>query len=59
MVGGIIIAVVLIVVFPVMVMMSMALLAALLGATTKNSVDNQHEASELLEMSEANPYSLD
>ena len=57
MVGGIIIAVLLIVVFPVMIMMSMAGIAALLGATTKNSVDNQHEGSELLEMSEANPYS--
>ena len=59
MVGGIIIAVVLIVVFPVMIMMSMAGIAALLGATTKNSVDNQHVGSELLETSEANPYSLD
>jgi hypothetical protein len=59
MVGGIVIAVLLIVVFPVMIMMSMAVIASLLGATTKNSVDNQHEGSELLEMSEANPYSLD
>ena len=59
MAGGIIIAVLLVVVFPVMIMMSMAAIAALLGATTKNSVDKQHEGSELLEMSEANPYSLD
>ena len=56
MVGGIVIAVVLVVVFPVVVMMSMALIAALLGSTTKTSVDAQHEGSELLEVSEADFY---
>lgn len=56
MVGGIIIVVVLLIAFPVMVMMSLAGVAALLGTTTKNSVDLAHEDSELLEISEANPY---
>ena len=56
MVGGIVIAVLLVVVFPVAVMMSMALVAALLGTTTKNSVDAVHEGSELLEVSETNYY---
>ena len=56
MVGGIVIAVILVVVFPVVVMMSMALLAALLGQTTKNSVDTAHEGSELLEVSETDFY---
>lgn len=50
------IAVVLVVVFPVVVMMSMALIAALLGTTTKNSVDIEHDGSELLEVSETNFY---
>ena len=56
MVGGIVIAVLLVVVFPVLVMMSMTLIAALLGTTTKNAVDEQHADSELLELSESNPY---
>ena len=56
MVGGIVIAVLLVIVFPVTVMMSMTLVAALLGTTTKNSVDAQHEGSELLEVSETDYY---
>jgi hypothetical protein len=56
MAGGIVIAVILVVVFPVMVMMSLTLVAALLGTTTKNSVDGQHEGSELLEVSETDFY---
>ena len=52
MVGGIVIAVILVFVFPVVVLMSMAALAALLGQATKQSVDAQHEGSELLEVSE-------
>lgn len=57
MVGGIVIAVLLVIVFPVVVMMSLALVAAVLGATTKNSVDAEHEGSELLEVSETDFYS--
>ncbi len=56
MVGGIVIAVLLVIVFPVAVMMSMALIAALLGTTTKNTVDADNEGSELLEVSETNFY---
>jgi len=56
MLGGIIIAVVLVIVIPVSIMMSMGAAAALLGTTTKNAVDNDHADSELLEISEANPY---
>ncbi len=56
MVGGIIIVVLLLVVFPVAIMMSGAIFAALIGTTSKNSVDAQHEDSELLAVSEQNPY---
>jgi len=57
MVGGIIIVVLLLVVFPVAIMMSGAVFAAMVGSTTKNAVDAKHEGSELLEISESNPYS--
>jgi len=57
MVGGIIIVVLLLVVFPVAIMMSGAVFAAMVGSTTKNAVDAKHEGSELLEVSESNPYS--
>ncbi len=57
MVGGIIIVVLLLAVFPVSVMMSMTAVAALLGTTTKNAVDNDHEDTELLTLSETNFYS--
>lgn len=56
MVGGIIIVVVLLVIFPVAVLMSFAALAALMGTAAKNSVDLAHQDSELLEISESNPY---
>ena len=56
MVGGIIIVVLLLVVFPVAIMMSGAIFAALLGSTTKSAVDREHKGSEALAVSEANPY---
>lgn len=56
MVGGIIIVVLLLVVFPVAILMSGAVFAAILGTVAKNSVDNDHADSELLEISEANPW---
>ncbi|MGI9604789.1 MAG: hypothetical protein ACR2P0_01495 [Acidimicrobiales bacterium] len=56
MVGGIVIAVLLLVVFPVAIMMSGAILAAVLGSSAKNAVDAEHVDSELLEISESNPY---
>jgi len=56
MVGGIIIVVLLLVIFPVSIMMSGAIFAALLGSTTKSAVDGDHKGSEALAVSEANPY---
>lgn len=56
MVGGIIIVVLLLVVFPVSIMMSGAIFAALVGSTTKGAVDAQHKDSEALALSESNPY---
>jgi hypothetical protein len=38
------------------IMMSGAIFAALVGTTSKNSVDAQHKDSELLAVSEQNPY---
>lgn len=55
-IGGIVIAVILLIVFPVAIMMSGAVFAALLGTSAKKSVDRVHKRSELLEISEANPY---
>lgn len=57
MVGGIIIVVLLLVVFPMAIMMTGAVFAAVVGSTSKNAVDAEHESSELLEISESNPYS--
>ena len=48
--------VILLVVFPVGFMMTMGVVAALLGSTTKSSVDADHADSELLDLSEADPY---
>ena len=54
--GGIVIVVLLLVVFPVAIMMSGALFAAVLGSTTKGAVDAAHADSEALTLSESNPY---
>jgi len=56
MLGGIIIAVLLLIVMPIAIMMSGAIFAALIGNTTKNSVDAAHEGSEALALSETNFY---
>ncbi len=48
--------VVLVVVMPVGILMSGAVGAALLGRLLKTDVDAAHEGSELLGVSEANPY---
>ena len=56
MVGAIIISVVLLLVFPIAIIMSGAVFAAMLGSTTKNAVDADHKGSELLKISESNPY---
>ncbi|MDE0927706.1 MAG: hypothetical protein OSA06_02960 [Acidimicrobiales bacterium] len=56
MLGAIIMIVLLVVVIPVGVLMSGALGAAVIGGKLKNTVDADHEGSELLAVSEANPY---
>ncbi len=56
MVGGIIIAVVLLLVFPVMIIVSGGILTAMLSMALKKSVDNQYVGTEALELSRSNPY---
>jgi len=56
MAGGIIIVVLLLVIFPVGIMMSGAIFAAIVGSTSKKAVDAEHQDSELLAVSESNPY---
>ncbi|HBL09490.1 MAG TPA: hypothetical protein EYM46_04600 [Acidimicrobiia bacterium] len=56
MAGAVIMIVVLVVVMPVGILMSGAVGAALLGRLLKTDVDAAHEGSELLGVSEANPY---
>ncbi len=48
--------VVLVVVMPVGILMSGAIGASVLGRLLKGDADARHEGSELLEVSEANPY---
>ncbi len=54
--GTVVMIVLLVVVFPVLFLMSMALIAALLGGSLKRSVDADHEGHELLALSNDNPY---
>ena len=56
MVGGIIIAVVLLLVFPVVIIMSGGILTAMLSMALKKSVDSQYVGTEALELSRSNPY---
>ena len=56
MVGGIIIAVVLLLVFPVTIIVSGGILTAMLSMALKKSVDNQYVGTEALELSRSNPY---
>ena len=56
MAGAVIMIVVLVVVMPVGILMSGALGAFALGNLLKRDADVRHEGSELLEVSEANPY---
>ncbi len=51
MVGAIIIAAILVVVFPVVFLVSMGVLAGVLGQTTKVDVDRRYEGTEYLELS--------
>ena len=56
MLGAIIMIIILVVVIPVAVLMSGAIGSALLGGLLKKNVEDDHEGSELLEVSESNPY---
>ncbi len=56
MLGAIIMIIILVVVIPVAVLMSGAIGASLIGGLLKKNVDEDHEGSELLEVSESNPY---
>jgi hypothetical protein len=49
--GTVVIIVLLVLVFPVLFLMSMAAIAALLGTLLKNDVDASHEGTELLTLS--------
>ena len=51
MVGAIVMAVVLVVVVPVGFLITMGVVAALLGQTTKTDVDRRYEGTEYLELS--------
>ncbi len=57
MIGAIIIIVLLLVIFPVSIMMSGAVLSAIIGGMAKTSVDSAHAGTEDLTISQANPYS--
>ena len=46
----------LVVVMPIAILLSGALAAALIGGLVKKDVDKSHEVSELLELSESNPW---
>lgn len=56
MVGGIIIAVLLLVIFPVAIILSSAMIASMLGSSAKMSVDAKHAGSEALKLSQTNFY---
>ncbi len=51
MVGALIIAAILVVIFPVVFLISMGILAAVLGQTTKVDVDKRYEGTEYLKLS--------
>ncbi len=57
MAGGVIMVVVLVVVLPVVILMSMAPLAAVLGWMVNDEVDQLNEGHELLELSRRESFS--
>lgn len=59
MVGGIIIAVILLVVFPVLVSLGMGALAAMLAMSTNRTANAEHAGSELWQVAHADPYHHD
>ena len=56
MLGAVLMVILLVVVMPVGILVSGAVVASLLGGLLKRDVDVAHEGSELLEVSETNPY---
>ncbi len=53
---GAVIMIIVLMIFPIVMLMSMAVLAAVLGSFTKAAVDAEHPDSVLLEMANFNPY---
>jgi len=56
MVGAVLMILLLVVVMPVGILMSGALVAALLGGILKKDADTAHDGSELLALSETDPW---
>ena len=56
MLGAVLMIILLVVVIPVGILVSGAVVASLLGGLLKRDVDAAHEGSELLEVSETNSY---
>ena len=54
--GAVIMIILLVVVMPIAILMSGALASAVIGGLGKKDVDKSHEESELLELSESNPW---
>ncbi len=56
MLGAVLMVILLVIVMPVGILVGGAVVASLLGGLLKSDVDSSYEGSELLEVSEANPY---
>jgi len=56
MLGAVLMILLLVVVMPVGILMTGALAAALLGGLLKSDVDTTHEGSEMLALSETDPW---
>ena len=56
MIGAVLMILLLVVVMPLGILMSGALAAALLGGILKNDADTTHDGSELLALSETDPW---
>ena len=54
--GAVVMIILLVVVMPVGILLSGAVVAALLGGLLKRDVDTTHRGSELLDLSESNPW---
>ena len=56
--SAVIMIIILVVIMPIGILMSGALAAALIGGLIKKDVDVSHKDSELLEVSESNPWEV-